>query len=85
MFFPFFSHRFAFRSHDGFSFACQGYVAQFRLPRGDYEAKSCNLAEVLPVIYESVHLDMIGAGFSYYLAKSEPKHPSSLKIDDLNL
>ena len=56
--------------------AVGGYVAQFRLPRGDYEAKSCNLAEVLPVMDESVHLDMIGAGFSYYLAKSEPKHPS---------
>ncbi len=59
---------------DWFDFvpADKGYVAQFRFPKGQYQANNCNLAQVLPVL-NSTQLDIIGAGYSYYLKKTSPK------------
>ncbi|CAE7365031.1 unnamed protein product [Symbiodinium sp. CCMP2592] len=56
--------------------AVNGYVAQFRLPIGDYQAKSCDLTGILAILGQASHLDMVGAGYSYYIAKSSPRHPS---------
>ena len=50
----------------------KGHVAQFRFPKGQYQAKNCNLAQVLPVL-NGTQVDIIGAGYSYYLKKTSPK------------
>lgn len=50
----------------------KGHVAQFRFPKGQYQAKNCNFAQVLPVL-NGTQVDIIGAGYSYYLKKTSPK------------
>eukprot|EP00930_Biecheleria_cincta_P020040 TRINITY_DN15147_c0_g1_i1.p1 TRINITY_DN15147_c0_g1~~TRINITY_DN15147_c0_g1_i1.p1 ORF type:complete len:617 (-),score=79.14 TRINITY_DN15147_c0_g1_i1:326-2176(-) len=54
----------------------RGYIAQYRLPKGDLQTTSCDLRPFLRTLRDHEKLDLIGAGYSYYIQKAMPRRPS---------